>query len=340
MSKCKLFSYKILESFSRSYIFNGVNMRKTYLREIIHTSKMSDMKNELEKMFTSGNNVVKINLISRCIFVNYIELSDHVRYVMLTEGGIELLQVKMGHSALEKNEWEVNFGEQKIDEYVKYKYEDIVRVYRMELKNRILVKTKNGFFGLFFMKCHVADEFIEILRNKNPMVPIPQILYLSAKNEGEKRDYLLCYYDKPEGFFDVVLNFSKKMDYLQKLRVIKLTEDMITIYQEDYQKFVTKNIEQIISASQSNGGNEIYSFYTQEGRKLHLNDLKKVTFSKTDCIILNFGKEIVFKMFDDYSYLKLRKTILNALIKKGAQSNILERKQDLIIEGNIYSDIK
>ena len=192
------------------------------------------------------------------------------------------------------------------------------------------------------MKCHVADEFIEILRNKNPMIPTPQILNLSAKKD-EKRDYLLCYYDKPEGFFDVIVNFSKKMDYLQKLRVIKLTEDMITIYQEDYQKFVTKNIEQIITASQSNEhamNSEICSFYTQEGRNFHLNDLKKVTFSKTDCITLNFGKEIVFKMFDDYSYLKLRKSILNALIKKGAQSNILERKQDLIIEGNIYSDIK
>ena len=342
MSKCKLFSYKILESFSRSYIFNGVNMRKTYLREIIHTSKMSDMKNELEKMLTSGNNVVKINLISRCVFVNYVELSDYVRYVMLTEGGVELLQGRLSHGVLEKNEWEVNLAEQKIDEYVKYKYEDIIKIYRLELKNRIVIKTKNGFFGLFFMKCHVADEFIEILRNKNPMIPTPQILNLSAKKD-EKRDYLLCYYDKPEGFFDVIVNFSKKMDYLQKLRVIKLTEDMITIYQEDYQKFVTKNIEQIITASQSNEhamNSEICSFYTQEGRNFHLNDLKKVTFSKTDCITLNFGKEIVFKMFDDYSYLKLRKSILNALIKKGAQSNILERKQDLIIEGNIYSDIK
>ena len=111
-----------------------------YLREIIHTSKMSDMKNELEKMLTSGNNVVKINLISRCVFVNYVELSDYVRYVMLTEGGVELLQGRLSHGVLEKNEWEVNLAEQKIDEYVKYKYEDIIKIYQFVINKKSVTR--------------------------------------------------------------------------------------------------------------------------------------------------------------------------------------------------------
>lgn len=351
MSKCKFFAYKILESFSRSYIFNGVNLRKTYLREIIHTCKMSDMKNSLEKMFSTVNNTVKIHLISRCLFINYVDLSDHVRYVLLTNNGVELLQIKLGHNSFENNEWNININEQRMDEYIKYKYEDILKIYQFELKNRLLIKTKNGFFGLFFLKCHIADQFIEMVKLKNPQLPPTQTIYLSQRKfvegvfEDDGRDFLLTYYDKPEGILDFVFNFSNKIGFIQKLRVIKLTEATITIYEEDSKKYLTKNIEQLISAQGNEndainqGGEGIYSFYTQEGQSYNLIDLKKVIFSKTDCIILNFGKEIKFKMFDDYSYLKLRKIILNALIQKGAQSNILEKKADIIIEGNIYSEI-
>jgi hypothetical protein len=158
MSKVKKNSYSILEQFTRSYIFEKVKLRKFYLKEIMYYSKQSDLKTKISYELNT-----KVDFISRVYITDYHQESSKLKLMILTNAGLEFIDVNNPED--ERSDWQLQKFE--LNKKMKIPYGDIDAIIWFELKNRILIKTSNNYYGLFFYKTHTGSLLLPVLKSAN-----------------------------------------------------------------------------------------------------------------------------------------------------------------------------
>jgi hypothetical protein len=327
MSKCREYSYNILESFTRSYIFDKVKIRKTYLREVIENCKMSDLKTKLEGKF---NNTIRISFISRCLFNDFLNKEEMRVYMMLTETSIELLKVD---SDFTEKEWELSDDYLYLDKY-KIKFDDITDIFELEITNRLIIKTKKSLFGFYFLKSHLSRQIIETINYTNPAITVlnkVKVFLREGPDDVEDDDdtdkkeesfnsnttAFVCKITRFGSIFSIFTNFIKEREVIPYARVLVIQGKKICIYQEYLDLWKNFNVEEYVKSD--NGITTIqdlqalyWSIYEYD-----LEKLTGVTFVKTDIIILDFsGSTLELQLLDDLSYINVKKVISSVAVEK------------------------
>ena len=155
MSRCKNQSYEILEIFTRSYIFEHVKLRKTYLKEIIEYSKLADLKIVIAKCLD-----VKISYVTRVYLTDYTTRHSYLKLMVITYTSIEFLELK--DPSDERSDWNMIYF--KKNEQLRIPFDELEAIVCFEFYNRILIKTKNNYFSMFFLKMHTSPLVVHHLK--------------------------------------------------------------------------------------------------------------------------------------------------------------------------------
>jgi hypothetical protein len=307
MSKCKESSYNILESFTRSYIFEKVKMRKTYLREIVETCKISDFKTKIENEFD-----LRIYVITLCNITNYNLKTDTWAFLLATTNGLKFLNLPPNSCFdIELPEWQITNYEP--DQDLKIKYEDIIDIYSFEFQNRMIIKTRKISIGVFIIRTHIIDRIIETIQmNNNNFQFYKRVKIFSDTNEDINSNFVFhCIIKDFQSVYNMFKTIVlKEKEIIPNAKVVVIKDKKFEIYSELVDKWKTSDIEYIIKSNQKDLA-KFYKYITE----YDLKNLKSVIFTKTDLIIIEFkNKErLEVKLLDDSSYLKLRKALRNVV---------------------------
>jgi len=342
MAKCKENSYNIIESFTKSYIFEKIKVRKSYLRDIINNCKMSEFEIKIESKYKK-----RILAISRALMIDYNERLQKVVYLVLNELCFEIF---ITENSIDYFEWEPKKFEQ--DQKYIYRYEDIIEIYQLELANRNFFRTKKGNFTFFFMKYLTSDKLIEIFQTQNLNLKVFKVknifstdsntkqLFLNDENRNDDFDFknsgVIFYATVKEvgGFLTFFSTIFKDKANMENGKVFFISGDQILLYQENQDYLSKINIDEYLLDEKGeskeypkNNFIEFFGLYNSYS----LSDLTSITFKKTDIIILEFGSSsLEINLFDDYSYVLLRDCIVP----------VAKEKKFIIDIGDAYSKIK
>ena len=311
MSKCKQSSYYIIEIFTRSYIFERVKIRKTYLREIIETSRNSDLKSRVEISLK-----IKILFLCRAFVLNWKTKTTTVKILIMTEQSLEFMEVKDIYDA--KSDWEID--EFILDQELSIKNDEIESIYNLEYLNRIIIESKKEKISLLFTKINVSSQFNEFISEFqhiriSPRLKIFKFVEESAGDEPaednkppsevEDKSFMFLAIVNTNSLFNIFGVFKEK-EILPGATIIVIHGKEITLYKENTANYLKIEFEYLIKNSMAIL-KDSFTYFT----KYSLEDLHKIRFSKTDEIVLSFtdGSETSICVLDDPSYIKLKKSV-------------------------------
>lgn len=208
MSKCKEYSYSILEMMTRSYIFEKVNFRKTYLKEIIECNKFADFKSNLEailkrKVFYAARG--NVNFINKNI--------SFLKLLILTENGIEFIETSKSDKIID----DYGIKKFKIFEEFTILYSHIEVIVIFEFEHRCLIRTQSGeIISFFFFKANTSNFLLRQIRFMNSKISIYKKtkIFDSAKIPISK--VIINYNERPY-LLTIKLKDKKKQINLLKL---------------------------------------------------------------------------------------------------------------------------
>lgn len=337
MSESEIFAREVLEELTKANVYNGIHLRKTFLREIIQNRKLSEVKKKL-----STKNGLRINFIGKCIYHNTI------RYVIIiNDENIKCLSYKKPYNDLEENvkfncnEWEVSDNTkkkvelfdfdielEKSDSFLNIPITSINKIIVSEYVNRVfLITSSNTVIPILFYRRSASLEFVSQIMKYNKSI-INEKIYLNQANKNSNNLAVLGRIQETNKAFGSIAQLVANNTFVMK--IIQIDKNEIKVFNEDQSK-----IDSI-----SNGFKEFSSCFKEEAC-YKLNDIKIIKFSKIDLIILDMGLcHVEIQLLDDISYMLLRKKVLPILILRGFISNVLVKKGGEIKELNKYDLIK
>ena len=331
MSKCKDYSYQILESFTRSYIFDNVKMRKTYLREIIHTSKMSDLKTKIEKSIK-----IRVYFLTRCLLNDFQKKEDYITYLMLTDYGLETIETE---NNFDTPEWELKEFKRGS---LRIRYDEIIEIFQLELSNRVIVQTKRyECYGFFFLKVVTGHQMIEMITNNKADVIIypKQKVFPSLEEEptdvakadkeketDDKNDedetannpvIVFAAVNEKGSLFGMFSGMFKEREFMPNAKILVFQKKRLTIYQENMDAWKNLNPEFFSRLEMSKLDQPtLFSMYNEKSQ-YNLDKLTGAVFSKTDVVNLQIGStNLEIQVLGDLSYTKLKKAITPVVVEK------------------------
>lgn len=165
MNKIPSTFYSIMEKLTKSYIFEKVNFRKTYLREIIKAKLFDGLK---EKIKTSLNK--KITYLSRGVFdFLHFKLYNKKLIMIITENGLEFIN----SASSDNSEDDFELVEFEPIPELSIKFDELELVIEFELINRVALKTKNNaIINCNFDRIHSSDNIRSFAKFYNPLFHI------------------------------------------------------------------------------------------------------------------------------------------------------------------------
>ena len=171
MSRCPSRKYDILESFTRSYMFDRCKLRKSLLRDILDCSLISNVKSNLSS--TMSNTM--INLVAPVYLTNYHKHSSKLRLLIVTDIAFEFVEIS--------SESEIyTMGYFNVDENLKILLEDVNAMICFDYLNRVIIQTKDNEYGFFFYKMSISSQLKSIVSEINNKV----IIYDNVKTFGDE----------------------------------------------------------------------------------------------------------------------------------------------------------
>jgi hypothetical protein len=161
MSRCPSRKYDILEAFTRSYIFERCNMRKSFIMDIIDVSKKSSLKVNLSNIL----NEKYIYYITPCFITNCNAKITDCRLLYITDKVIEFIEISDFDQIYSLSEFTK-------DENMKIYIDDIQKILQFDYLNRIIIQTYDNELILFFNKIKEGKNIIDIIYSLNNKIII------------------------------------------------------------------------------------------------------------------------------------------------------------------------
>ena len=168
MSKCPEYSYSILEMMTKSYIFEKVNFRKTYLKEIIEAAKFSNFKSHLEKHFKR-----KFFYAGRCKAFFNMKGLNMSKLFLISEAGISFIDHSGSNNSnnILIDDYEINLNGKKEEQLISFS--SIILIVLFEYEHRCILRTIDGESVLFyFYKANTANYLLQLVRFYNSKISI------------------------------------------------------------------------------------------------------------------------------------------------------------------------
>ena len=323
MSRCPSRKYDILEAFTRSYIFERCNMRKSFIKEIIDVSKKSSLKVNISNIL----NEKYIYYVTPCFITNCTAKITDCRLLYITNKFIEFIEISDFDQIY-------NLSEFTKDETMKIIIDDIQKILHFDYLNRIIIQTFDNEYSFFFNKIKVGKNISDILYSLNNKIIIyenipiftplnPKDLQIKVKNnmelplledqiEDKSGNIILnCGYEFKGFCCDIFPSFFNKSDTLQDAKVIVIGDGQLKIYIENYKLWDNLNAKDLFEQLDKNQ-QRIMSFdnYFEEiAETWNLTDFSAIKLIDGDIVEIydNKNKPVLrFTIYDDMSYVKMR----------------------------------
>ena len=323
MSRCPSRKYDILEAFTRSYIFERCNMRKSFIMDIIDVSKKSSLKVNLSNIL----NEKYIYYITPCFITNCNAKITDCRLLYITDKVIEFIEISDFDQIYSLSEFTK-------DENMKIYIDDIQKILQFDYLNRIIIQTYDNELILFFNKIKEGKNIIDIIYSLNNKIiiyeNIPIFTSMNPKNipikvnnnenlpllddqiENKSGNIILnCGYEFKGFCCDIFPSFFNKSDLLQDAKVIVIGDGQLKIYLEHYKLWDNLNAKELFEQLDKNQ-QRIMSFenYFEEiAETWNLTDFSAMKLIDGDIVDIynNENKPVLrFKIYDDMSYIKMR----------------------------------
>ena len=323
MSRCPSRKYDILEAFTRSYIFERCNMRKSFIMDIIDVSKKSSLKVNLSNIL----NEKYIYYITPCFITNCTAKITDCRLLYITDKVIEFIEISDFDQIYSLSEFTK-------DENMKIYIDDIQKILQFDYLNRIIIQTYDNELILFFNKIKEGKNIIDIIYSLNNKIiiyeNIPIFTSMNPKNipikvnnnenlpllddqiENKSGNIILnCGYEFKGFCCDIFPSFFNKSDLLQDAKVIVIGDGQLKIYLEHYKLWDNLNAKELFEQLDKNQ-QRIMSFenYFEEiAETWNLTDFSAMKLIDGDIVDIynNENKPVLrFKIYDDMSYIKMR----------------------------------
>ena len=326
MSRCPSRKYDILEAFTRSFIFERCNMRKSFIMEIIDVSKISTLKVNISNIL----NEKYLFYVTPCLITNCTAKITQCRLLYITNKFIEFIEISDFDQMY-------NLAEFTKDEGMKIIIDDIQKILQFDYLNRIIIQTYDNEYIFFFNKIKVGKNIIDILYSLNNNIIIyqnvqiftpmnPKNMPIKVKNnddlpllEDEIKDksgntILNCGYEFKGFCCDIFPSLFNKSDILQDAKVIVIGDGQLKIYLENFKLWDTLNAKFLFDQLEKNE-QRIMSFenYFEEiAETWNLTDFSAMKLIDGDIVDIynNENKPVLrFKIYDDLSYIKMREAL-------------------------------
>jgi len=298
----------ILDSLSRAYTFEGIRVRKTYLKELIEIYKMNNVRNQIE----STNNCKIFNAF-KVKFYSYDLKQEYCKIIVLREEDFGFLEGEIG-----SDEYEWNLTNFKIEEdtFKPIKYFDVLRVMTFEFENRVIIRSKKRLLNFFFYKRYGAGILKDRIKLINTKIQIKDKYRIFNLHNGLENSIFMSA-AQCDAFSLMNFFFNEKLAF-KNAKIIIFNNDFMYVLKEDLSKWYNFSFEEInnIMTNDSFKCEEFTKCY-EEVKKISLDDLIKVKFVGVDEMELTFDDEVILlKLFDDISFIQLKRSIIKFIKKK------------------------
>ena len=332
MSRVHSRKYDILEAFTLAYTFERCHMRKTFIKEIIEVSKMSNLKvclNRSEK---------NIKFFAPCLITNCNAKSTETRLLFINDKSIGFFEISNFDQIFNM----ATFSKIENSEIL---IDNIIQVLQFDYQNRVIIQTRNNDneFSFFFHKMNLGRNMIKTLRSLNKRIKIyynvpiftqmdiknlpPLIEEENKQNETPSEEKLIDYQSKNiiiscgyeyQGFCcDFFPSLFSKSEQLQDAKVIVIGNGQLKIFLEKFDVWDNVNANLLFDQLNSNkiDGNRMRKIMTFENYfeeiadTWNLSDFSGIKLVDADYAYIydKNGKPIInLKIYDDMSYVKLR----------------------------------
>ena len=289
MSRCRYQKYDILESFTRSYMFERCKMRKTLIKEIIDYSELATFKSFL---YDKLNNKM-INLIAHVLLTTYRrdKGSSKKKVLVITEDSLTFIEAddEDGSSmAMYKG------GYIDIDENSKIMIKTITKVITFDYLNHMLIETsEEQTYGFFFYKnMNVSASVKNILNEINNKIvfyddlqtlPLNEMPFVNGGNASSttagasptaedseqqpqetleeaikdelamKSDFIYCKFEF-KNMCDIFPSWFKKKEVVKDEKTVIIQDGKVSIYEEKFDEWERIRPSEIFKAVESFGG--------------------------------------------------------------------------------------
>jgi hypothetical protein len=336
LSKCNTETrYLILECFTKSYIFEGVKMRKTYLKEIINYSKDSDCKSKL-----SRQNKIKVDFIIQVQVRDFLTSKTKNCLLAITHTHIEFFKLK--NTNQEYSYWDqVDFES---DEEISIPIIEIKRILSFDVLDRIFLKSQNKSLFLLFNQNNTSSLLVPLLKLHNPNIEVCNNIQTIVLKGQEQSNHATSPGESPvdepshekakpftvivcksvvKGFFDFFKKIFGQTESKHSRKIVVIYENHLHMLEENINQWFMVDYKRIFNTSWND------SWILKESTKYFpdcytsilsydLTTLKKFTTRGVDQAVLVFNndQEISMTLLDDLSYVKLKNGLFPFLKSK------------------------
>jgi len=335
--------YDILEKLTRSNVFNGIIIRKSYLKEILDIMNLAKKRKLI-------SNIYKSNFMTRTHvfdikkkedeFLLLFVFDDEMQFVEADESTDDKNDLIVQEKFKNENEEENSLMEQIISK-VKFNTDKIIyfnkitAIYTFEIKNLLLIKIDSGASCeiklFFFKKYYISDLIIEYIKTKNCTVNIFENveIFISEQealkiNQGEKlKDEIKDEIRKINEIKTSIIEEKNKEDLNNNLIKTNMGKD--NIGEENLDKNIQENLKEKLE---------------KEGKLLKLQEERKIEkLAKSPNESVTMYCNIPLKGIFDF-FLNIFKSE-----KEIAENTRLQHKDNRVIKVNgelfeIYDEIK
>jgi hypothetical protein len=320
ISRCPTKKYDVLESFTRSYIFDRCHMRKSFIKEIIENEKISNLKVNING---SLNNIY-INFLSFCQLINFNKKKTDNNIVIGTDSGLEFITIDD-----KEDIYSMNFYNP--DEKKKILVENISNIIIFQYLNRMIIQTRDNEYGFFFEKMKSSFSLVSALKNLNnhinvyenvPIFQINDIRYNpnreEEKNAPEIEDefkvtMIYCLFEAENICCDFSFLFGNSEGKLNE-NVVVIRENQIQVYKELKKEWERRiNSVELFQKVRNNNYDLINLEYCYKSiAEYDIGDFESIKLINADKVLLKYkGKlsGVIFQIFDDLSYVKFKEAL-------------------------------
>ena len=346
MSRCRYQKYDILESFTRSYMFERCKMRKTLIKEIIDYSELATYKSFL---YDKLNNKM-INLIAHVLLTTYRrdKGSSKKKILVITEDSLTFIEADDDDG---DNMEMYRGGYIEIDDN-KIMIKTITKVITFDYLNHMLIETsEDQTYGFFFYKnMNVSASVKNILNEINNKIvfyddlqtlPMNEIPFINNNNSSSttisptadenneqqqemlddvikdesvmRSDFIYCKYEF-KNMCDIFPSWFKKKEVVKDEKTVIIQDGKISIYEEKFDEWEKIRPSEIFRAVDSFGGRKhnlnIGSFKHCFNYLTHydVQEFESMELIDADKLVLKRpnGTGVVFNIIDDMSYVKFK----------------------------------
>lgn len=310
--------YEIFENFSRSNVFRGINIRKSYIKEIIdlmNTSKKRKLiSGEYKTLFMTRVNMVDLRLKTNKWYLLYVfdnELcfqeikgSDNERDDLLPQEDLKY-EGQDENKFIEKIKKKVytNKKDKRMEEFSHndpIPFEMITAIFTFDIKNRIMLKLgrgiNSGFKLLFFKKFYVSNIIINFIKLNNCQIKmIEDIPILINEEELEKES-------QEEALKERINKNDEKLEEAIEIKNLKKLEEGSGDPEEEEKQTTTPN----------------------NGNMININGTAKPPLENESNLNQEEENKIIAKKEEDQKQLeKLKETKNLEKLKKNPNENVI-----------------